>query len=61
MSMTAKSVRPAARSFGASVESPGGWIVEVETLLGEPAALLRRVQPGVHRVRGEVEHERRLA
>ena len=60
MSRIAKSVLPAASSFGASVER--GRLADGE---GDPVVVVvalveRAVDPRVHRVRLKVEHERRL-
>ena len=59
MSRIAKSVRPAASSFGASVDSPGWRICEVDAGVVVEALALRRVDPGVDGVGREIEHERR--
>ncbi len=59
MSRMAKSVRPAASSFGASVDSPGWWIVRSMPGVAVEAFGLRRVDPRVDRVGGEVEHQAR--
>ena len=45
MSMTAKSVRPAAKQLRGVGRVAGRPDLEVEALLCEPAALLRRVEP----------------
>ena len=59
MSRIAKSVRPAASSFGASVDSPGCVDRQVDPGVAVEALALRRVDARVDRVGGEIEHERR--
>ena len=59
MSRIAKSVRPAASSFGASVDSPGDLDVEVDPGVFVEAFGLRRVDAGVDRVGSEIEHDGR--
>ncbi len=59
MSRIAKSARPAASSFGASVDSPGWWIVEVDSGVAVEALGLGRVDPRVDGVGGEIEHQAR--
>ena len=58
--MTAKSALPASSSFGASVEAPGSRISRSMPSIGELALRLGRVDPGVHGVGNEIEHEGRL-
>ena len=58
MSRIAKSARPAASSFGASVDSPG-WRIVRSILVAVVALALGRVDAGMDRVRREVEHQRR--
>ena len=59
MSRIAKSVRPAASSFGASVDSPGCVDRQVDAGVAVEALALRRVDARVGGVRGEIEHQRR--
>ena len=59
MSRIAKSVRPAASSFGASVDSPGAPDREVDPGPFVEALGLRGVDPGVDRIGREVEHQGR--
>ena len=60
MSMIANSARPASSSFGASVEADGSRTSR-STPRRRSALLERRVDPGVDRVRLEVEHQGRLS
>ena len=59
MSRIAKSVRPAASSFGASVDSPGWRTWQVDPGVVVEALSLRGVDPGVDGVGREIEHEAR--
>ena len=61
MSRMAKSARPVSSSFTESVEAEGANDVEPHALGHVVVSGERGVDPGVNRVRGEVEDEGRLA